>query len=146
VELPATQQGHRDSVWHLTTQSGCLQVAPERERHVPSNEWTVGPRVLDFHGAIDPANPTTLVGETQFDQGWVRWNLFTSLSAALRLTILPPTNGLVRFTWLASPGARLQQSLSLSSPNWQDIPNTEGSNSAAFPPSATSSFFRLLKR
>lgn len=63
------------------------------------------------------------------------------------LTLNPPERlpGQIRFTWNGGPGIRLQKSPSLSSPVWQDVPDTEGASGVTLPASDASAFFRLAK-
>ncbi len=53
-------------------------------------------------------------------------------------------NGL-SLTWLGAPGIRLQRTSSLSNPEWEDIPNTEGMNRLQWMDTNTTAFFRLVR-
>jgi hypothetical protein len=52
-------------------------------------------------------------------------------------------NGQTAVAWTAGPLIRLQSVASLVNPAWQDVPNTQGSNSFTVPPGSTPQFFRL---
>jgi hypothetical protein len=56
---------------------------------------------------------------------------------------LQTTNGQAMLSWTAGPGVRLQSGISLIN-GWQDVPNTQGSNSLAVPLGAGQKFFRLI--
>jgi hypothetical protein len=67
------------------------------------------------------------------------------LTPQLRLN--PPVidrNGM-RLSWLGGPGIRLQRTMSLAGPVWQDVPNSEGVSSLRFLPTNTTAFFRLVR-
>jgi hypothetical protein len=48
-------------------------------------------------------------------------------------------------TWSGEPGLRLQSSSTIANPDWQDVPNTSGQNSATVPITGMTGFFRLAK-
>jgi hypothetical protein len=145
VEIPDVPTGRRDSVLHVIGQSGCANVPPEVERHASSDNWAVGRRILDFQGAVNATDPTTFAGQAQFDHGSITWNLKTSGSPVLDLSITPATNGLLILSWRPIPGLRLQKSNSFALPAWQDIPIAEGTNSKSLLPSDKAAFFRLMR-
>jgi len=80
------------------------------------------------------------------DHGWIQWNLKTGTTPNLSLTIQSTTNGLVSLSWNASPGVRLQQCGSRTSPVWQDVPGTQGTHGVTLPPAESTAFFRLLSQ
>ena len=53
-------------------------------------------------------------------------------------------NGQAMLAWTNGPSVRLQSASSLANPSWQDIPNTQASNSFAAPLGTGSKFFRLI--
>jgi hypothetical protein len=66
-------------------------------------------------------------------------------SPNLRLNTPVLSGGVAVLTWEGGPGIRLQKTPSLTAPNWQDVPNTDGQSLIALPPSAAGAFFRLIQ-
>jgi hypothetical protein len=146
VEIPEAKKGHSDTVWHVRSQPGCESIPQETEHRCSSETWGIGRRILEFHGYLSDTDPTRLAGQTQFDDGWIRWNLRTSASPVLELTInRKDADGRLVVSWRQASGVRLQQSMSLALPSWQDVPNTEATNSAIVFPTNKTTFFRLKK-
>ena len=52
----------------------------------------------------------------------------------------------LRLSWLGGPGVRLQRTPSLSKPDWQDVPNSDGASGVRLPSPSAASFFRLVRR
>jgi len=146
VEIPEAKNGHRQTTWQISSQAGCAGDAPQPGGQSASDDWNSGRRVLDFHGTVNPADPTSLAGQIQMDHGSITWNLKTDVSSALRLSVEAVTNGMLLLSWDASPGVRLQAATSLTSQVWNDVPNTEGTNSASLPFAENAEFFRLMKQ
>jgi hypothetical protein len=66
------------------------------------------------------------------------------------VTSLPPISvsnesGLITLHWTGSPNVRLQKTASLNPPDWQDVPNTVGTDSYSEPATADSAFYRLIR-
>ena len=57
---------------------------------------------------------------------------------------LQTSAGQVALSWTNGPLVRLQNSTNLVNGPWQDVPNTQGSNSISLPMSANRQFFRLI--
>ncbi len=53
------------------------------------------------------------------------------------------SGGSLALTWPGAPNVKLQTTMSLSAPNWTDVPNTLGASSASVPLTGTAAFFRL---
>ncbi|MBI2926480.1 MAG: hypothetical protein HYY24_12365 [Verrucomicrobia bacterium] len=51
----------------------------------------------------------------------------------------------LRLSWDGAPGIKLQTTPSLTAPNWQDVPGTDGASSVELPLTDPSAFFRLIK-
>jgi hypothetical protein len=115
-----------------------------------------GLRVIDLG---DPAQPVC-VGQHQLGTSTFGLQVVGNLAyvaageyglAIYRLTprlILQPPVQLgteLRLFWLGGPGIRLQRTTSLAKPDWQDVPNSEGSNSVRLPTLSAASFFRLIR-
>jgi hypothetical protein len=52
----------------------------------------------------------------------------------------------INLSWQGAAGVRLQKSLTLSSPDWQDVPGTLGNSSAVEPTTGNTAFYRLFKQ
>ena len=61
-----------------------------------------------------------------------------------RLTALL-SGGQLSLSWTADPGTKLQKTLNLSAPNWQDVPNTLGAANATEALGDRAAFYRLIK-
>lgn len=61
--------------------------------------------------------------------------------------IQPPIRSRENLTlkWNSLPGVRLQSSVSLAAPDWQDVPGVEGTNTAVLPIGSGPEFFRLVR-
>jgi starch binding protein with CBM20 domain/predicted carbohydrate-binding protein with CBM48 len=59
------------------------------------------------------------------------------------ISIQPTTPGQAALSWTAGPLVRLQNAASLLNATWQDVPNTQGSNSVTLPIGPNRQFFRL---
>jgi len=62
---------------------------------------------------------------------------------ALSISLHETTN--VTLAWQGGAGIKLQKTLSLSAPNWQDVPQTLGQSSAVEPITGSGAFYRLFK-
>jgi hypothetical protein len=62
----------------------------------------------------------------------------------LRITGITRSNGTVRFTWPAAPNVRLQRSLSLATPDWQEVAGSWGAGGVTVTNAGPDAFFRLL--
>jgi hypothetical protein len=63
----------------------------------------------------------------------------------LQITSIVQSGANVVLTWSGEATARLQQSTSLGTPNWQDVPGTLGASTATIPTTNNAAFFRLSK-
>jgi hypothetical protein len=97
---------------------------------------------LDY---VDPP-PTSVIALSQGK------TLATWRGPALTIYELPPffkftaqSNGQLHLSWEAGSGTRLQTTLSLTNPDWQDVPGSENANALSLPVTATTGFFRLIK-
>jgi hypothetical protein len=68
------------------------------------------------------------------------------LTPELKLQALTRVAGGLNLSWLGGPGIRLQRATSLSNPDWQDVPNSDGANSIRLPPSGAAGFYRLVRK
>ena len=65
--------------------------------------------------------------------------------------IWPPLNppvisgGMLTLTWPAMDGVRLQKTVSLTPPDWQDVPGTDVTNTVTLPVTEATVFFRLVQ-
>ena len=66
-------------------------------------------------------------------------------SPRLRLNAPVLSGGVAVLTWEGGPGIKLQKTLNLTAPNWQDVPNTDSQSVAVLPPTDTAAFFRLIQ-
>ena len=147
VDIPEAPNGHSETVWRVTGGGGCAPLLIKPEHRFTSDNWSAGRKILDFHGTLDPHDPTTLAGETRMDNGWIKWNLKTDVSAALRLLAGASADPhQIVLSWSAGAGIRLQESKSLNNPAWQDILGSENTNTLAVPTSDMTGFFRLIKK
>jgi CO/xanthine dehydrogenase Mo-binding subunit len=66
---------------------------------------------------------------------------------SLPLVLNPPERlgDRIRLSWNGGPGIKLQKTVSLTSPAWEDVPNTEGQSTVALPVSDQTAFFRLIR-
>lgn len=74
------------------------------------------------------------------------WGL-SIVQVTFPMAINPPVlvGGMLELGWNGGPGIKLQKTTSLSNPDWQDVPGSEGVSSLTLPASGPSSFFRLCK-
>lgn len=61
------------------------------------------------------------------------------------ITFTPNGSGGLNFNWTTSTGVRLQSTTSLTTPSWQDVPNTTGTGSITIPIGTGNEFFRLFQ-
>lgn len=107
-------------------------------------------------GTLNPARQT---GWTSFPE-WVGDPVFFGphayavVQGGLRVydvAVLPyftsvaQTGGRLVMAWPGEPGLRLQRSVSLTRPDWTDVPGSEGQSSFQWPMTNGSGFFRLLR-
>ena len=88
-----------------------------------------------------------LSGHLELNNATIAWNLSTDeTQAGLRLVGVPsPDRNNFVLSWINGAGIRLQETKSLSNPVWQDIRNSGGTNTMAFPALDKTGFFRLAK-
>lgn len=118
----------------------------------------IGLRIFDL---ADPFQPV-LVGSHQFGPDsetrglQVVGNLVYVAAGAHGLAIYRLTPQLrldppvwdgkaLRLSWLGAPGIRLQRATSLSAPDWQDVPGSDGASSMELSRAGAALYFRLLK-
>ncbi len=68
---------------------------------------------------------------------------FNNVTGLGPISIQSSAGGQATLTWTAGPLVRLQSAATLPSSTWQDVPNTQGSNSVAVPLGPGQKFFRL---
>jgi hypothetical protein len=124
-----------------------------------------GSEFVDILDVRDPARPVK-VGEhgpegvnANLDMAMVGNTLYTTSDAGLtvldfyapntspnlRLNAPVLSGGVAVLTWQGGPGIVLQKTASFTTPNWQDIPGTDGQGVIALPPADTAAFFRLIQ-
>ena len=59
------------------------------------------------------------------------------------ISILATSPGQAALSWTGGPLVRLQNATSLLNPTWQDVPNTQGTNTIAVPIGPNAQFCRL---
>jgi hypothetical protein len=75
------------------------------------------------------------------------WLSVLELSLPSPLKLNPPVlsaNGLT-LSWTGGAGIKLQQTTSLTIPNWQDVAGSDGVSSLELPRDAAAAFFRLIQ-
>jgi hypothetical protein len=137
-----------------------LQVSGRHAFVIYSPRWTDDVRV-DILDVGDPTQPVkageydpeqrianlAMVGNTLYatsEAGLTVLDFFApNTSPRLRLNTPVLSGDVAVLTWDGGPGIKLQKTTSLTSPDWQDVPNTEGKSLIALPPTDTVAFFRL---
>jgi hypothetical protein len=69
---------------------------------------------------------------------------FNNANTLGSIAILPVSGNQATLTWTAGPLISLQSAAHLTGPAWQNVPNTQGSNSATVPIGPGQRFFRLI--
>ncbi len=64
---------------------------------------------------------------------------------AVKLTSIVRSGGNVSVTWSGAAGTKLQKTTSLTSPNWQDVPGSNGASSVSEPASSAGAYYRLVR-
>lgn len=118
---------------------------------------TGGLHVLDVN---DPAKPTYLTGAwTSPAEDVVLMGKYAVVAGAdkglmvyeVQQRLYPPLPAPVIFgntitlTWATTNDVRLQKAANLVNPVWQDVPESEGTNTLTLPMTEAKSFFRLVK-
>ncbi len=62
-----------------------------------------------------------------------------------KITSITTSGGNVTVSWNGAAGTKLQKSTSLTSPNWQDVPGSNGASSANQPAVGGPAFYRLVR-
>jgi len=119
---------------------------------------------IDILDVVDPTQPVkvgeyrserpisgfAMVGNTLYttsDAGLTVLDFYApNTSPNLRLNAPVLSGGVAVLTWEGGPGIKLQKTTSLTTPNWQDVPNTAGQSLAALPLSDAAAFFRLIQQ
>lgn len=118
------------SDFRLRPSSPCIDAGTSRS-DLPLTDYAGGPRILD--GNED--------GLVRMDMGAFEFDPtvpFISRSAV--------TSDGLRLEWLRSArGAQLQRSRGLSTPDWQDVPGSVGTNAMTLPIGGATEFFRLVR-
>jgi len=68
-----------------------------------------------------------------------------NVSPNLRLNAPVLSGSVAVLTWEGGPGIKLQKTPSLTTPNWQDVPNTDGQSLSVLPQTDAAAFFRLIQ-
>lgn len=142
VEIWGPDNGSSETVRGVAVGENCAGAA-DSERRFASQRWTPGLKIVEVHGMVDPDNPTRLMGEQQMEQGLIRWDLQTTSSANLNLSVTYLGGDLVSLSWTMAEGVRLQQCEGLTNPEWQDVPYSQGTNHMVMSPAQCAAFFRL---
>jgi hypothetical protein len=116
-----------------------------------------GLRVVDLGDSAQPV----CVGQHQLGTGTSGLHVLGNLAyvaageyglaiyrLAPQLILQPPVRvgTELRLSWLGGPGIRLQRTTSLSNPDWQDVPTSEGASGVRLPLPGAASFFRLIRQ
>jgi len=64
---------------------------------------------------------------------------------AVQVSSIVSSGGNVSISWSGAAGTKLQKSTSLTSPNWQDVPGSNGASSVSEPASSAAAFYRLVR-
>jgi hypothetical protein len=92
----------------------------------------------------------TMAGDTVYttsDVGLTLLDFYApNTSPNLRLNAPVLSGGVAVLTWQGGPGIKLQNTASLTSSNWEDVPGTLGQSVFALPPTDTAAFFRLIQQ
>jgi hypothetical protein len=84
-------------------------------------------------------------GNDSWYWGVDNFGLYSIPAAAPNITSITRSGDNVVIAWPGAPGLRLQQTTSLSAPNWQNVPGTDGASSATVEATGTAAFFRLVR-
>lgn len=119
-----------------------------------------GLRVIDFG---NPTQPQVLgefrttgqplgvaVAGTQGDRVYVAaaidgLAILNAYQPPLRLNTPVISATAVTLSWTGGPGIRLQRTVSLTTPDWQDVPGSDGAGQIELAHDAPAAFFRLVK-
>jgi len=128
---------------HRFTQERHLDILDVRDptQPVKVGEYDPQPRTeyLDMVMAGNTLYTATQAGLTVLD--------FFALNVSPRLRLNAPvlSGGVAVLTWEGGPGIKLQKTTSLTTPNWQDVPNTDGQSLSVLPQTDAAAFFRLIQ-
>lgn len=109
---------------------------------VTSSGGLVGaPAASNLHGVMTGAG---LVFVTVGTGGTFNFDNFIITGTGVGgINVGPLAGGNVNLSWVGNPAVKLQSTISLSSPNWLDVPNTSGLYSLPVPVAGPQEFFRL---
>jgi hypothetical protein len=64
-----------------------------------------------------------------------------------QLALYPPllSGDTLTLSWTGGPGIKLQKTTNLTTPNWQDVPGSDGVSSLGLPRTDPTAFFRLIQ-
>jgi hypothetical protein len=75
LHLPAVEGGQQERTRHTTYTGGCKTHPAIPDHHAISPRWRVEARSVEFKGRLNPADLSTLQGETTVGDLLVSWNL-----------------------------------------------------------------------
>jgi hypothetical protein len=105
-------------------------------------------KVGEYH-SVREISGFAMVGNTLYttsDVGLTALDFYApNTSPRLRLNTPVLSGGVAVLTWEGGPGIKLQKTTSLSAPNWQDVPGTDGQSLAILPQTDAAAFFRLIQ-
>lgn len=79
------------------------------------------------------------------DGSWGLTIMEVELPGTLKLKPPVLSGNTITLLWNGGPGIKLQKTLSLSAPDWRDVPDSEGFSQITVPRSDSAAFFRLVK-
>ena len=112
--------------------------------------------------AVDPSDNSVYIAEQNAGSGRIvrldlrsgeRTVVSTSAVAPWQIAFAMPlrisssvlSRNTLTLSWNGGPGIKLQKTSNLTTPHWQDVPNTDGHGLIALPLSDTAAFFRLIQ-
>jgi hypothetical protein len=63
----------------------------------------------------------------------------------LKINSIVGSGGNMSISWIGAAGTKLQKSTSLSSPDWQDVPGSNGASNVAQPAAGGQAYYRLVR-
>lgn len=71
--------------------------------------------------------------------------LYSLATAQMQINSIIRDGSNVTISWNGAPGIKLQKSVSLTSPNWQDVPGSDGASNVNDATSGPSAYYRLVR-
>ncbi|MBI2926485.1 MAG: hypothetical protein HYY24_12390 [Verrucomicrobia bacterium] len=113
----------------------------------PAHPQAVGRRTLSsfpFVVSLEVVGNTVYVGGI-LNKGLLIYEASTPAPAVLRFNPPLRSGDKLNLSWNGGAGIKLQTTPSLTAPNWQDVPGTDGASSIELPLTDPSAFFRVVK-